>query len=162
MKKVNAYLNTLLIVSIVLTAMLVGGVPMLILGAVNELWALMGIGIAFTAVGFYGTPVAWSIYGSSRTLKRVVAAVTEEHLYTVPEIAAQLSLSEQSVRGYLTTCFNRGYLAGYKREGDGIVLNENVAAQNRQRFAECPNCGAKFTYTSADARCPYCGSPVTG
>ena len=160
MKKAQAYLNRLLIVSIVLTVLFVGGIPSLIVGAVNEIWPLMGVGIACTAVGFYAMPVAWSIYASARPVKRVVYAVTEEHLYTVHEIALQLSMDERNVRAHLDKCFNKGFLIGYKREGDNIVLNENVAAGKKEMFAECPYCGAKFTYTRDNARCPYCGSPV--
>ena len=133
---------------------------MIIIGATNELWIVMGIGIAFVAVGFYGAPVAWSVYGSARPVRRVVHAVTVEHLYTVQEIAAQLSLNEKDVRAHLDKCFNKNFLVGYKREGDNIVLNENIAADKREHFYECPYCGAKFTYTADSARCPYCGSPV--
>ena len=160
MKKVNEWLNKLLIISIVLSVLFVGGIPMIIIGATNELWIVMGIGIAFVAVGFYGAPVAWSVYGSARPVRRVVHAVTVEHLYTVQEIAAQLSLNEKDVRAHLDKCFNKNFLVGYKREGDNIVLNENIAADKREHFYECPYCGAKFTYTADSARCPYCGSPV--
>lgn len=62
---------------------------MIIIGATNELWIVMGIGIAFVAVGFYGAPVAWSVYGSARPVRRVVHAVnypstkrTCEHIWT--------------------------------------------------------------------------------
>lgn len=160
MKAVNAYLKKLLIASIVITILFVAGIPMIPIGATTELWAVMGVGIGLAAAGFYATPVIWSVYGSARPLKRIVYAVTEENLYTVQEIAAQLSLSEKNVRAYLDKCFNKGFLKGYKREGDNIVLNENVAAAKREHFYECPYCGAKFTYTIDNARCPYCGSPV--
>ena len=76
------------------------------------------------------------------------------------EIASQLSMPEQKVRASLDTCFRKRYLIGYKREGDRIVLNENRAPAKRTYSAECPNCGAKFTYTDDDAHCPYCHSPV--
>ena len=115
MKKVNEWLNKLLIISIVLSVLFVGGIPMIIIGATNELWIVMGIGIAFVAVGFYGAPVAWSVYGSARPVRRVVHAVTVEHLYTVQEIAAQLSLNEKDVRAHLDKCFNKNFLVGYKR-----------------------------------------------
>ena len=160
MKKVNSYTNKLLALSIILSVMFVAGIPMIILGANGRIWAIMWVGIAFTAIGFYGTPIAWSVYGSAHTLKRIVYAVTHEHLYTVHEIAAQLSMRESNVRSQLDRCFAKNFLEGYKREGDAIVLNENVAAGKKQMFAECPYCGAKFTYTADDARCPYCRSPV--
>ncbi len=160
MKAVNKYLNSVLIAAIVFLVLFVAGIPMIILGATNGLYAVMGVGIGFTAIGFYGAPIAWSMYGNSHGLKRIVHAVTVENLYTVREIAAQLSMKESDVRAKLTTCFSKNFLAGYKRKGDNIVLNENVAAAGREMFAECPYCGAKFTYTADKARCPYCNSPV--
>lgn len=160
MKKANAYVTGMFILSVILTIMFVGGIPSIVIGANKEIWALMGTGIACTAIGFYAMPVAWIMYGSARTLRRVVAAVTDEHLYTVQEIASQLSMDEKSVRGYLDKAFNKGFLAGYKREGDNITLNENIGAEQREKAAECPYCGAKFTYVGHGGRCPYCGSPV--
>ena len=160
MKAVNGYITKLMITAIVLSVMFVAGIPMIIVGATKSIPAVLGIGIAFTAVGFYGTPLAWTMYGSSRVLARIVYAVTEEHLYTVQEIAAQLSLSEKEVRAHLDKCFNKNFLPGYKRNGDTILLNENIAAANKEMSAECPYCGAKFTYTAQNARCPYCNSPV--
>ena len=160
MKKANAYVTKMFILSIVLTVMFVGGIPAIILGATNEIWPLMGAGIGCTVVGFYAMPLAWISYGSARTLSRVVFAITDEHLYSVQEISAQLSMNEKDVRANIDKGFNKGFLKGYKREGDNIVLNENVAAGKREHFYECPYCGAKFTYTADNARCPYCGSPV--
>ena len=160
MKSIDKYMKKLLYVSIILSVMLVAGIPMIIIGATSKIYAVMGIGIAFTAIGFYGTPIAWSIYGSNMPLKRVVSAVCEEHLYTVGEISQQLSMKESAVRGWLDKAFNKGFLKGYKREGDEILLNDNLAADKKEFVAHCPNCGATFTYTLDKARCPYCNSPV--
>lgn len=160
MKEVKSYLRGLLIAAIIITVLFVAGIPMIPVGATTGIYAVMGVGIALTAAGFYATPIIWTIYGSNVGLKRIVHAVTEEHLYSVREIAAQLSLNEKNVRDQLTKCFNKNFLPGYKRDGDNIVLNENIAAGKKESFYECPYCGAKFTYTKDNARCPYCGSPV--
>lgn len=160
MKKINNAINGMKIAGIVLAVMLAGGIPMIIVGASNEIYAVMGIGIAFTALGFYGTPTAWALYASALPLRRVVSAITQENLCSVQEIAAQLGMSEQQARGYIDQAFNKGYLIGYKRSGDMILLNDNLPQNKREKVAECPYCGAKFTYTSENARCPYCNSPV--
>lgn len=160
MKAVNKYINKLLICSLVLSCLFVAGIPMIILGATHGQYAIMGVGIGLTVIGFYGAPIAWVSYGNARGLKRIVYAVVVENLYTVQEIAAQISQSEKYVRSKLTICFNRNFLAGFKREGDNIVLNENAAVDQKQRFAECPYCGAKFAYSPQNPRCPYCNSPV--
>ena len=145
MKAVNSYIRKLFILSLILSFALAGGVPMTVLGAVFQIWPLMGIGIACIVIGFYGTPIAWTSYGGAKSLQRIVSAVVEENLYSVNEIAAQLSISETEARNKL---------------GDGVVLNGNMPAGKKEMFAECPNCGAKFTYTPETPRCPYCNSPV--
>ena len=77
------------------------------------------------------------------------------------ELASQLGLSEKEVRNRIDTCFNKRYLVGYKREADGLVLNENRALREREHGAVCPSCGAKFDYKAGeDPRCPYCGTRV--
>lgn len=160
MKSVQTALRRALILSFVLTAAFVLGIPAIIFGAVNKWWILMGVGIACVVIGFYGLPIAWTNFGGLRGLARLVSAIEEEHIYTVNELAAQLSLSEKEVRKRLDKCFQKSYLRGYRREGDAVTLNEETALEKRQFLAECPNCGAKFTYTREHPRCPYCNSPV--
>lgn len=160
MKPVNKAVRRMLIVSMLLTVALVAGIPSIVLGAVYRITALLCIGIVCTVCGFYGTPVAWTGYANRRGLARIVAAVVEEQLYQVPELAAQLSLSEKEVRGRLTVCFQRRYLQGFRRDGDIIVRNEGVVSERQEYAAECPSCGAKFMYTADRAYCPYCLTPA--
>ncbi len=162
MNAINKALRGSFALSMILTVMLAAGIPLIPVG-----FAVVGggfgtalgvIGIAFAAVGFYGCPIAWVAYGGKKSLQRVVSAVVEEHIYEVSEIAAQLGLSEKEVRNRIDTCFKKKYFIGYKREGDRLVLNENKALEDAEHVAECPHCGARFTYKGTDIRCPYCGS----
>ena len=163
MKKLNSELKKLFMLSLIITAMLISGVPFIIFGATKNITLLLVVGIAFTAVGFYGTPVAWVMYGEKHKLKRVVFAITGEHLMTVQKIASQLQLSEDSVRGILTTCFNKGYLVGYLREGDNIIENKDMADKDRLISVKCEFCGAPYTYKANDPNpvCPYCRGAKT-
>ena len=160
MKKLNKELKKLLIISLVITAMLISGIPFIIFGATKNITLLLVVGIAFTAVGFYGTPIAWVMYGEKHKLKRVVFAITGEHLMTVQKIASQLQLSEDTVRNYLTTCFNKGYLIGYLRDGDNIIENKDMADKDRLISVKCEFCGAPYTFKASDPNplCPYCRS----
>lgn len=160
MDAINKDLRKKFIVSITLTIMFVVGIPSIVLGASNEIWVVMAIGIAFTAAGFYGMPIAWVGYGNTKTLERLVSAVVNENLHTVNELASQFSLSEKEVRDKLDVCFKKGYFVGIKRDGDTLILNENDPLGQKQYAAECPHCGAKFLYTKSSPRCPYCDSPV--
>ena len=161
MQAVRKALRKNLILSVILTIMLPLGGAMLGVGLALGQPAIWAIGIAFMVCGFYGCPCAWTMaYAPTKSLSRIVSAVVEENLCTVNEIAAQLSLSEKEVRNRLDRCFQKRYLVGYKRVGDEIVLNDNRAPAARTYSAVCPCCGASFSYTSGDTRCPYCGAPI--
>ena len=178
MQQIDKAIRKRQILAFTLTFMFVFGIPAIVFGASyggraaeaaeaagkegggTGWWILMAAGIVCTAVGFFGMPLAWVNYGETRGYRRIVAAVVNENLHTVQEIAVQLSLSEKEVRNRLDICFRKRLLTGYKRVGDEIVLNENRAPEKRTHAAECPYCGAKFSYTADDPRCPYCGSPV--
>lgn len=161
MQPIRKALKKSLIISVILTLLLPLGGVLLGVGLSVNIAGIWAIGIACLGIGFYGCPCAWALaYGPTNALARIVSAVVEEHLCTVQEIAAQLSMSEKEVRNRLDICFRKHYLQGYKREGDSIVLNDNRAPEQRTFSAECPYCGAKFSYTVDKARCPYCGSPV--
>ena len=161
MQAIQRALRKSLILSLVLTLCLPLGGVLLGVGLGIGQPAVGGSGIAFLGIGFYGTPVGWAIaYAPKKTLARIVSAVTEEHLYTVGEIAAQLSLSEKDVRTHLDTCFQKQYLPGFVRQGDTLLLNENQALGKQLLTADCPACGARFSYSRDKAFCPYCGTPV--
>lgn len=160
MKQIQKAQHRAFVISMILTVAIIAGIPAIIFGAINKWWILMAVGIACSVSGFYGCPIAWTNYGGIRSLARLVFAVEEEHIYTVHDLAVQLSVSEKEVRKRLNTCFQKHYLTGYRKEEDRITLNESVALEKKQYLAECPNCGAKFTYTREHPRCPYCNSPV--
>lgn len=161
MNKITKQLNVLLTVSIIVSVLFAGGIPMIPIGAANEIYPVMILGIIFTGGGFFATPLLWVYYGELRGLYRVVVAVEKEHLYTVREIASQLSLDENHVRNTLTNCFRKGYFEGYLREGDEITTREGTLPGGKIRAAECPYCGAKFSYQGKNATCPYCGGVFT-
>ena len=146
MKMIERAVKKLFFLSMLFSVMFVAGIPMIVLGASKGIMPVMIIGIIFTALGFYGTPMFWVSYGGKVGLKRLVYAVTEEHLLTVQEIASQLSKSEKEVRSLLDTCFQKGYLSGFVRKGDELALNEAQAPSEKLHAAECQYCGAKFTY----------------
>lgn len=149
-----------LILALTFSVLFVIGIPMIPLGAINKIWAVMIAGIVFVAAGFYGTPLLWIGFGNKCGLKRLVYAVEREHLYTVAELSEQLSKKPKEIRSMLDTCFNRRYLTGYRRAGDELVLNERKAQTDELHPVECPSCGAKFSFKGTDGACPYCRTPV--
>ena len=160
MKAIQKDLRATLIFAILLSFALVGGIPAIIFGSSYGITPLLVIGIVCTAVGFYGTPMMWIAYSGKSALQRVVLAVTEEHLYSVDDIAAQLAQQPDDIRGKLDKCFQKRYLPGYRRDGDSIILNDGTPLSQKTYKADCPYCGATYTYTADKPLCPYCGSPA--
>ena len=125
--------------AIILTIGLVAGIPLLVVGAVNMddnkgFVALLVIGIACVVAGFYGAPIAWTRLVTVNQELTLVKAVTEENLYTVADIAQRLSVNGKTASATLNNCIRKGYLVGYIREGDSLVLNEKIGrASCRER-----------------------------
>ena len=153
--------------AIVLTIGLVAGIPLRVVGAVNMddnkgFVALLVIGIACVVAGFYGAPIAWTRLVTVNQELTLVKAVTEENLYTVADIAQRLSVNGKTASATLNNCIRKGYLVGYIREGDSLVLNENRTLAPTAYTIDCPRCGAPVTRPKNDSpRCPYCGSDHT-
>ena len=153
--------------AIILTIGLVAGIPLLVVGAVNMddnkgFVALLVIGIACVVAGFYGAPIAWTRLVTVNQELTLVKAVTEENLYTVADIAQRLSVNGKTASATLNNCIRKGYLVGYIREGDSLVLNENRTLAPTAYTIDCPRCGAQVTLTKNDSpRFPYCGSVLT-
>lgn len=133
---INKDLKKMLIWAIVISVAFVVGIPILILGAVNSIWALLAFGIACVVIGFYGAPIIWVQYGSNRTLKRVVDAVMEEHITTNAEIAQQLQIRERDAKAFITKAINKKYITGYIYNGVELIPNEKEAPKKK-------NCSAK-------------------
>ena len=148
------------VLAVILSVMLVAGIPMIIVGAIGPdeghgamhaarigYKVMMGIGIVFTVFGFYGTPMGWVMFGTANSELTVVAAVRNEHLYS---------------RTLLVNCVRKGYLTEYKLEGDCLVLNENTALAPTEVHFDCPRCGAPVTCIAGEKTvCPYCGSVLS-
>ncbi len=160
MDKVKRACKRSLILAFLFSVLCVGGIPLLVVGATRGWWAMLGVGIGFVVLGFYGTPLLWVHYASCRAMYRFVSAVYTEHLYSVQELAQQLAMREKTVRHKLDVCFQKGYFTGFKRDGDRLLPNAALSFEERVLEGMCPNCGGKVVYKMTDPRpvCPYCGS----
>ena len=159
------------IFAVVLTVALAAGIPCIVMGAIGlkppshdnaGYIVLLTFGIICVTAGFYGSPIAWSRLAILNQELTLVKAVTEEHLHTVADLAQRLSVNGKTASATLNNCIRKGYLVGYIREGDRLVLNENRALGPTQYTLVCSHCGATVELTKGDtARCPYCGSVLS-
>ncbi len=148
-----------LILSICLSVSFVAGIPLIVVGAVNEIWVVLGLAIACVVVGFYGTPIAWMHYGSMVAIKRVVDAVLIEKIETVSEISKQLQISPKVAKDRVTTAIKRQYIMGYRFDGETLVENEPKKKEKLKPVENhCPNCGGKMESFDGFDFCPYCNT----
>lgn len=155
---INKDIKKHLLISIIISVMFVVGIPILIVGATNSNYAIMGIGIAMVVIGFYGAPMMWVSYGNKRSLKNVVDAVMEDHLTTVGEIASQLQMRERPVRDLITNALRKKYITGYIFNGSTLTPNQKEAPKKKISSNRCPNCGGTLTEQTNGYTCEYCGS----
>lgn len=156
--KINRDLKKALITSIIITLLLVLGIPLIIIGATKNIWALLGIGIAFTVIGFYGTPLIWVSYANKKSLKHVVEIIVNENLTNVSEISRQLQITDKQTRDFITTAIKKQYITGYIFDGANLTLNQKEAPKRKIAINKCPNCGGTLQQNDNEFICLYCGS----
>lgn len=155
---INKDIKKSLIASIIISVLFVVGIPLIIFGATNSIWILLGLGIACTVIGFYGTPLMWVSYGNKRTLKHVVDAVMEDNLTTVEEIAKQLQMRDRQVRDLVILGIKKKYITGYIFNGSVLTPNQKEAPKKKIASNKCPNCGGTLQDDGKGYVCQYCGS----
>ncbi len=147
-----------LIAAIVLSMMLIVGVPMIVLGASNKIWAVMAIGIAFTVLGFYGCPIAWVFFGENRFRSALVGAVEYEGAETVESLAAQFGKPVNKIAADIRKLIERRCLVGYVFDGTTLVASrKKEKPRERIEVGKCPSCNAVMVYENGKVVCPYCG-----
>lgn len=162
MEKLNKKLRTVFIFALALSIGFVAGIPLTVVGGVKDIPALLGIGIALIALGFYVMPILWVTYATKKRLRRVINAVEQENIYTPAEMAQLLSVSEKNAADLMRECLIKSYITGYKWENDKLVLNRNVRQGLNPYTVKCDNCGAPVTINplTLTGSCAYCGALV--
>lgn len=159
MKELKKYIAKKLLIALLLTILLPLGIFMIIYGAINGKGVMLGFGIAFTVIGFYGCPIAWIHYSSKVRLRTVLRLIEQENFYSSEQIAAHLSLKEADVVRDINDLILCGFLKGYVFK-DGVLRLNTFKKQTEKDVLKrpCPNCGGLAAYNGIDFVCPYCGS----
>lgn len=156
-KRLNKNVNIFLTLGIIFAVGLVVGIPTIVLSAINSFWVGLVLGIVLLACGFYGTPIIFIVFASTKQLKRVLDAITEENLYSVQAIASHLQLSEKEIREKIFYAINKKYLLGFVFDGANLTPNNPKIDKSLQGVIKCPNCGAPLHKVTDGKVCPYCG-----
>lgn len=163
MDKLKKAKKSALIRAIILTILLVVGIPMIPVGFALDILPVGIIGIAFTVIGFYGCPLAWVAFANYGPIVRIVYAVENECLYQVDEIAQYLQKKPKEVAATINKAIEKLYLEGYFFDGKTLSLNENKKLKRKTVYSKCPHCGAPLTPQGEKdeyVKCPYCGSVI--
>lgn len=145
-------------IALILSVMLIAGVPMIILGATNKIGVLLGIGIAFTALGFYCCPIGWVMYGEAKFRAALVSAIECEGTVTVDALVAQFGKPRNKIVADIRKLIEKRYLAGYSFDGETLVYaRKKERPKERIYVGKCPSCNAIMEYADGKVSCPYCG-----
>ena len=160
MKKLKREMNIYFWVSLMTSILFVVGIPLIPIFAGKD-WIIASMGILFTVYGFYGMPLLWVKYGSFFGMKRLVEAITEEHILTVNQLAMQLQISEIDAKNKVLKAMNKKYITGFIFDGVRLTLNENKRPAYKVEVRTCENCAARLEITDNEVYCPYCGTIYT-
>lgn len=163
MDKLKRSKNRALAAAIILTVLLVAGIPAIPLGFTSGYIAVGIVGIVFTVIGFYGCPISWTAYANYAPLMRVVYAIEKEGLRTVPELSAHLRRSEKDVTAAISKAIDKMYLENYLFDGKTLTPNKKSAAATKIFPSKCPSCGAPLPPAASQSnhiRCPYCDTTI--
>lgn len=144
--------DNILIFAIVLSIMFVAGIPMIVLGAVNEIALVMILGIIFTVFGFYGSPFAWLRWFQLKSYYNIYHAITYDGITKVIDLISIFGMSMKQINTAITWLTSNRFLSGFFFDGNELKRIEPAVSQSKTR--KCPNCGAGVI---GDV-CEHCGS----
>ncbi len=159
MEKINQKIRLLFFFALGLSIGFPAGIVGIVLGAKNDIVAVLVCGIVLTVAGFYVMPILWVRYGEKRRDRTILHMVLDEHIYTVGDLARQTGYTEQVVRDKLKRMLLSRELTGYLLVDDVLELNTNVKQTARTRQTKkCENCGATMGFDGVKFVCEYCGT----
>ena len=164
MQSVLKYQRKKFLLAMIFTFAFVVGIPLIIMGAINGLWFMLGIGCAFSGISFYATPLAWVGYGNTFKMVNLVKAVKEQNIYTTENLQDYLKLSKNQTITLVQKAVFKGFLAEYTFKRDEVlILNSNIKQELNKYSLKCPNCGATVTIDAKSGYgvCGYCQTVVT-
>ena len=126
-------------------------------GYLRAIWtfvpALMPVGIgAWLLARRRGGPTL-----EERSIRDVLAALLRKDAVTAEEIARELDLSEERVRGAVEDLVREGHIAGYIEPETGKI---HVMDPAQTQPEACPACGGAMEAPGVTGTCPNCGSDV--
>lgn len=159
--------NIKLIIAIILTIFLIVGIPMITIGFSKNLDYIGIIGIVITALGFYGTPIAWVNYSQICKLYHLYNLIYKDKVYYMSLLASTTSQKQEVVEQEVNTLIQKGYLQSFIIVDDKLVILNEIkdkeayltSSAGKIKTIKCEGCGFTYSYESNTgfSKCPYCG-----
>lgn len=143
--------------ALILSVALVGGIPMIVFGAVKGITALLVAGIVCTVAGFYGCPIAWVNFAACCANYKFYVQITEGGVHTVRELAEINGISDGEARNKVKSMIRKNWIG---KNAVVDLYNAPVQKGAQTVSVQCPSCGAKATIVSSGEKCPYCGTYI--
>ncbi len=119
MKVLRSMLASVWLAAITYSILFIIAIPVLCLTAGKHI-ALMIVSIVIIALGLPFIPLIWIQFSKLISLRRVTAAIEEDNVYAVDELAARLHLSRRCVCRRIRRILRRRILREYFFDGNLI------------------------------------------
>ncbi|MBQ8352035.1 MAG: hypothetical protein IJY20_08365 [Clostridia bacterium] len=119
MKVLKSMLASVWLFAVVYSVLFIIAIPVLCLTAGKNI-ALMVVSIVIIALGLPSIPLAWIQFSKLISLRRITAAIEEEKIYAVDELASHLHLSRRCVCRRIRRILRRRILREYFFDGNVI------------------------------------------
>ena len=159
MKKMKRVLRNQFAIALVTSILMVVGIPLIPISAVNDITWLLVVAIVFTAYGFYGCPFYWIAYASKRELYSILFLIENEHVLTVVKLCVQTGKDINYISDKVRYLLLGGFLPGYIFNGETLEKSF-VQEKPTVESVPCPFCGAPVTLSDGEGKCEYCGSNI--
>ncbi len=162
---IRAVSNRYFRIALLMSILLVAGIPMIVFGAINlsKAWywiVMMVLGIIFTVMGVCVMPVMWVQFAKKRALSRVAIVISGTDSVTIDILSDTLGKTQEQTRKDVRKLLQNGWLPGYAFVDQEDRVRRTAALD--VHHAVCEFCGASFEFKGTDSKCPYCGRWFTG
>ncbi len=90
--------------------------------------------------------------------RRVLDVVQAHGQVRVADIALEMGLTRDQVKGYIYDLVGKGLFVGYINWDEGVLYSKQASELPRDK---CPNCGGELELAGKGVvRCPYCGTEI--
>ncbi len=132
-------------------------IPGIVLFAINNMFALMGVSIALLLHGFYGSIFYWLAFAKRCSFIRIIKLITKDGMLSASMLSMQTGKRELEIINILREFIVKGYLTGYYFNDVELALCKIVPVT---KAVECDSCGASVTTIDGFGKCEYCGTKI--